>query len=181
MQAPIDIRTIVVRVAALALLLLLILVAVLTTRSLNRLPNTLLYFVQSSETSFRLEAAPRQLPRAQPEAHLRHTLQALIEGPTEAETARGLSSAIPETTTILELRLRDAIVEVDVSEDFASGGGSASMQGRLNQLFYSLTQPSYADGVSLFIEGSPLTYFGGEGLIVDNPWRRGETTTLPSW
>ena len=181
MHTPIDIRTIVVRVAALALLLLLVLVAVLTTRSLNRLPNTLLYFVSSGDTSFRLEAAPRQLPRADPETHLRNTLQALIKGPTEAETGRGLSSSIPEDTRILELLLRDDVVEVNLSEEFGTGGGSASIQGRLNQLFYSLTQPSYADEVSLSVEGNPVYYLGGEGITVDNPWRRGEPDTSPQW
>ncbi len=178
---PVTVRTVIVRVAALALLLLLVLVATLSVRTLNRVPNTLLYFVRSGDTTFTLQSAPRRLPRSEQETHLRRSLQALIDGPSPAERAQGLTSSLPATTEVLNLQLRGSEVRVDLSSAFGAGGGSAEMLGRLFQVFYTLTQPNYVDSVRLFVEGEPVSVFGGEGILVGNPWRRGENTQLPVW
>jgi len=53
------VRTMVIRVAALALLLLLVVVSVLMIRTLNRLPDTIIYLVRSEPTRFHLEAVGR--------------------------------------------------------------------------------------------------------------------------
>ena len=174
-------RTVAVRVGALALLLLLALVATLSVRTLNRVPTTLLYFVRSNDEAFTLERAPRRLPRAEREAYLVSTLQALIAGPDAAEAAGGLASFLPPTTEVLNLRLRGREVRVDFSSAFAVGGGSATLLGRLFQVFYTLTQPSYVDSVRLFVEGEPVSVFGSEGILVGNPWRRVANTPLPVW
>ena len=73
-------RTIALRVAALALLLLLILVSVITIRMLNRLPNSIVYYVKSQETAFTLEGVRRRFDADAPEKRLEAALQALIEG-----------------------------------------------------------------------------------------------------
>lgn len=181
MREPINIRTIVLRVSALSLLLLLILVATLTVRTLNRVPNTLLYFVSAGDTSFSLRGVARNLPKANADTHLKESLQALIDGPIESEEARGLSTALEPDTQILSLRLLGSEVEVNLSDEFIEGGGSATMQGRLNQVFYTLTQPTSVSSVRLLVEGVPITYLGGEGILVDNPWFRAEHGTLPTW
>lgn len=181
MRDPINIRTIVLRVSALSLLLLLILVATLTVRTLNRVPNTILYFVSAADTSFSLRSVARNLPRASADTHLKESLQALIEGPNASEAARGLSTTLGPDIRILGLRVIGSEVEVDLSQAFTEGGGSATMQGRLNQVFYTLTQPSSVTSVRLLVEGVPISYLGGEGILVDNPWYRAEHDTLPTW
>lgn len=181
MREPINMRTIVLRVSALSLLLLLVLVATLTVRTLNRVPNTLLYFVQAHDTTFSLRGVARNLPQAKGDAHLKESLQALIDGPSESEAAQGLRTALEPDTQILNLRLLGSEVEVDLSNDFTEGGGSATMQGRLNQVFYTLTQPTSVSSVRLLVEGVPVSYLGGEGILVDNPWNRAEHETLPTW
>ena len=98
MQTPVNLRTVALRVVALALLLLLALVAGLSVRTLNRVPNTLLYFVHSGDTRFSLQSAPRRLPRAARETYLKRTLEILIEGPNADEQAQGLTSSLPTTT-----------------------------------------------------------------------------------
>ena len=70
---------------------------------------------------------------------------------------------------------------VDFSSAFSVGGGNAELLGRLFQVFYTLTQPSYVDSVRLFVEGEPVSVFGSEGIVVGNPWRRVENTQLPVW
>jgi spore germination protein GerM len=173
-------RTVALRVAALALLLLLALVAVISIRTMQRLPDTVVYFVVTEETHFRLEPSYRHSRTNDLAAALTRAVEALIAGPTASERQRGLSSAIPPDTRLLGLRLDGSTVHIDLSAEFASGGGTASMVGRLYQLLYTLTQPAVVEAVALSIEGERVEALGGEGLIVAQPWRR-TAGGLPVW
>lgn len=180
-MSPQSVRSLVLRVAALALLLLLVLVAVLSVRTLNRVPDSLVYFVRETGNSFTLEGVGRKLEQSGREAHLRAVVEALVRGPTAAERARGLSTTLPEGTRVLELRLAGSRLVLDLSGNVEAGGGTALMSGRLNQLYYSLTQPSYVESVELRVEGVPLVTFGGEGLMLEQPWQRSRHPELPRW
>ena len=170
-------RTIALRVAALALLLLLILVSAITVRMLNRLPNSIVYFVKSQEATFTLEGVRRRFDADTPEERLEAALGALIEGTDET----GLESAFPANAEVRGLELDGDTVTVDLSDEFTRGGGTASMLGRLNQLFYTLTQPTNVSRVSLLIEGESVEALGGEGIPVPQPWTAPEERTLPTW
>ena len=174
-------RTVVLRVVALALLLLLALVAVITVRTLQRLPDTAVYFVTSDGTSFRLAPAYRKAGRGDAAARATRAVAALAAGPTPDEAARGLSSAVPADTQVLGAALSGGTLTIDLSPSFERGGGSAMMVGRLNQLFYTLTRPKDVDGVVLEVEGRRVTVFAGEGIEIPSPWRRADHHDLPVW
>ena len=89
-------RTVVLRVVALSLLLLLALVGVITMRTLQRLPDTLIYFVRDQGTSFTLEPVVRQGGDAGMAVRVRHKVAALSAGPSEQERDAGLASAVHE-------------------------------------------------------------------------------------
>jgi spore germination protein GerM len=175
------VRTVVLRVAALALLLLLALVAVITTRTLNRLPDTVVYFVNSDATHFALEPAYRRAGGGDAAVQAARQVAALAQGPTPDEASRGLSSAVPADVRVLDARLDGRTLSIDLSDAFERGGGSALMTARLNQLFYTLSQPRTIDAVALRIEGGTVTVFGGEGIMVDNPWMRADHPDHPVW
>lgn len=172
-------RTVMLRIAALALLLLLVLVGVLTTRSLSRLPDTIIYFVGSDGNVMQLEPVNRRFRAPNLEAQLNQALEALIAGPTPQEEARGLSNTIPAGTRVLGLSQDGDLVTVNLSSAFEEGGGTAMMFGRLYQLFFTVTQPRGVDRAALYIEGRRLEVFGGEGILVSHPWTRPEA--LPRW
>jgi spore germination protein GerM len=92
----------------------------------------------------------------------------LLAGPSAAES-RTMSSAIPEGTRLLGLSIADGIARVDLSHEFESGGGSASVLGRLAQVAYTLTQFPTVHSVSFLIEGRPVTVFSGEGVVLTEP------------
>lgn len=165
-------RSVTVRVVMLALLLFFALASVISLRIVNRLPDSIVYFVRDEGDYFRLEPAGRRSEEPTLERSLYQAVQALREGVTEAESARGLHSAIPTTLTVYALHIDDSVVHVDISNDFAQGGGTAMLQARLYQLLYTLSQPRDIDAVQLSIEGQPATLLGGEGLLLDSPWRR---------
>lgn len=170
-----------IRVAALAILLLLALLASLGSRTVARLPDTVVYFVRSEDTTFTLVPAYRRTASDHPETHARAAIGELIAGPRPEERTLGLTTALPADLQVRSVDVTRGILHVDLSSDLEEGGGTALMRARLEQLFYTLTQPRQIEGVELSIEGSPLHVFSGEGILVDRPWYRAKHTELPRW
>jgi len=183
------VRTVVLRVVALALLLLLALVAALTMRTLGQLPDVTIYLVRDDGTSFALEPVYRRM-RAEArdaaatthpsEATVRVAVSALATGPSEDEAARGLGSEVPPATRVLGVRFADGVMTIDLSSDFTDGGGTASMLGRLHQVHHTAVRPGGVEAVRILVEGRPLEVLGGEGVMVDQPWRA-PPAGLPRW
>jgi hypothetical protein len=98
-------------------------------------------------------------------------MQALLAGPTRSERNHGISSAIPRGTKLLGISISGGVATVNLSGKFDNGGGSYSMQARLAQVVWTLTQFSTVDSVKFKINGTPTTVFGGEGVTVKNPSR----------
>ncbi|MGH3029851.1 MAG: GerMN domain-containing protein [Gaiellaceae bacterium] len=99
-------------------------------------------------------------------------LEALLRGPDEFEQGYGLSSAIPEGTQLLGLRIEDGIAYVDLTSELESGGGTLSMQMRLAQVVFTLAQFPTVEGVLFSLDGEQVDVIGGEGIVVDQPLHR---------
>src|SRR5687767_126412 len=99
----------------------------------------------------------------------RGAVLALLAGPDAEERARGLATAVPAGSRLLGITVRDSIATVDLSREFESGGGSASVLMRLAQLAHTLTRVPGVRGVELWLEGKIVTTFSGEGLEIDKP------------
>jgi len=116
--------------------------------------------------------------------HAAVAMSRLLEGVgDDATSVPALSTAIPEGTKLLGVGIEEAtgVVIVDLSGDFVSGGGSASIIGRVGQVVYTLTRIDGVSGVRFEIDGVPTTVFGGEGFIVDDPaTREGFDDLLPA-
>jgi germination protein M len=105
-------------------------------------------------------------------------LEALLEGPDSFEEDYGLRSAVPDGTQLLGLKIADGIARVDLTSEFESGGGSASMQMRLAQVVYTITQFPTVKGVVFSLDGEPIDVLGGEGIIIDHPLTRRDYADL---
>jgi germination protein M len=101
----------------------------------------------------------------------RASLNALFEGPTDEEAAASppLTTSIPDGTILLGLDIAGGLATVDLSREFESGGGSASMFGRLAQVVYTLTQFPTVERVAFKLDGEPIDVFSGEGIVLDGP------------
>ena len=99
----------------------------------------------------------------------RSAMEGLLEGPSAAERAAGLTSEIPEGTTLNGVSVANGTVTVDLSGEFDDGGGSASMQSRVAQVVATLTQFPGFERVAFRIDGHPVQSIGGEGVVVDPP------------
>jgi spore germination protein GerM len=169
------------RLVTIALLILLALAAFFSYRTLRRLPNVVVYFVKSEDTSFTLEPGYRRENVSGLEQQLEVAMQRLIDGPNGSEQQRGLSSSVPKDTKLLDLTLQGNQVTVNLSKAFETGGGTSDIQGRVAQVFYTLTQSKAVEKVSLHIEGKSVTVFSGEGIMIENPWTRPSRDVLPRW
>lgn len=94
----------------------------------------------------------------------RGALEALLAGPNAAEKGAGMGSAIPAGTRLLGITIDKGLGTVDVSKEFASGGGSLSMTTRVAQVVYTLTQFDTVERVTIRIDGREVEGIGGEGV-----------------
>lgn len=105
-------------------------------------------------------------------------IEAVLEGPESFEQDYGLSTSVPEGTQLLGLTIEDGIARVDLTSEFESGGGSASMQMRLAQIVYTITQFPTVTGVLFSLDGEPIDVLGGEGVVIDHPLTRRDYADL---
>jgi hypothetical protein len=96
-------------------------------------------------------------------------MRALLAGPTPAELESGLGTAIPAGTRLLGIAIKKGVATVDLTSDYQSGGGSLSMQARLGQVVYTLTQFPTVRRVRFHLDGEPVNVFSGEGIVLDHP------------
>lgn len=106
------------------------------------------------------------------DARLKATLDALLSKTGDPE--QSAFTTIPEKTQLLDASVHEDGVHINLSSEFASGGGSASMTGRLGQIIYTATAQNPSAPVWISINGKPLTLLGGEGLEVSQPMTREE-------
>jgi spore germination protein GerM len=103
-----------------------------------------------------------------PEVVLTKLFGELLENPPKD----GLINTIPENTKLLKAEVNDDGIVIDLSAEFTSGGGGASMIGRLAQVLYTATSFSPDAAVWLKVDGQPLEVLGEEGLEVAQPITR---------
>ncbi len=103
---------------------------------------------------------------------------ALLDGPTDAERAAGFTSAIPSGTRLLGIDIENGVATVDLTSEYQSGGGSASMQTRLGQVVYTLTQFPTVQKVRFRLDGNPVDVFSSEGIVLDHPVGRADYANL---
>jgi sporulation and spore germination protein/immunoglobulin-like protein involved in spore germination len=127
------------------------------------------FFLGSFTDNAGLVPVLREVPQTQ--AVGTAALTALLAGPNEAELSASpaMYTAIPEGTRLLGLRIEGGIATVNLSREFESGGGSASVLGRLAQVVFALTQFPSIQGVRFELDGVPVEVFSGEGVVLTEP------------
>jgi germination protein M len=121
------------------------------------------------------------IPRTQAVATA--AMGALLDGLSDMDepTQPALFTTIPDGTRLLGISIDGGIATVDLSREFESGGGSASVFGRLAQVVYTLTQFPTVEAVTFKLDGEAVTVFSGEGVVLDHPVGRADyTDQLPA-
>lgn len=101
------------------------------------------------------------------------TLKALIRQPLSSAGA-ALGNAVPIDTQVNGVEISGDTAVVDLSSEFEAGGGSLSMQLRVAQVVYTVTQFEGIERVGFKIDGQRVTAIGGEGVSVEPPLTRAD-------
>jgi germination protein M len=136
------------------------------------------FWLGGDEHSEGLVPVLREVPTTQ--AVARAAIEELLRGPAGREVmdGAGISTAVPDGTDLLGISIEGGVATIDLSGEFASGGGSMSTMVRLAQVVYTLTQFPTVQRVILWIDGDLVTVFGSEGLVLDGPVARADFTDL---
>lgn len=127
-----------------------------------------IYLLKDTGRNLELVPLPVEVNAEQPNEVLSAAFNNLLTN-TENATA---SSTIPQGTKLRSLKILDDGIHVDLSTEFTTGGGSASMIGRLAQVIYTATTLQPEAKVWIEVEGKPLEILGGEGLEIESPMTR---------
>lgn len=126
------------------------------------------YWLRDTGTNAELVPTSISVNTNQPNSILEAAFEELLAGPTN----NNVGSTIPQGTKLRSIRVQNDEIYVDLSSEFTSGGGSASMSGRLAQVVYTATSLQPNARVWINVDGEKLEYLGGEGLELDQPLTR---------
>ena len=105
-------------------------------------------------------------------------IKALLAGPTAKERAAGISTAIPKETKLLGISLHKGVATIDLTAEYGTGGGALSVQDRLGQVVYTLTEFPTISRVLFHLDGAPVHVFSSEGIVLDHPVTRDDYVNL---
>ena len=105
-------------------------------------------------------------------------INSLLDGPTPSERVMGFASAVPTGTKLLGIAIHNGVATVDLTSEFQDGAGSRSMQMRLGQVVYTLTQFPTVQKVRFRLDGTPVNVFSSEGIVLDHPVGRPDYSDL---
>lgn len=114
---------------------------------------------------------PSKAPESQ-NTSVKRALTRLLASTGKPEEEGKKSSAIPPTTKLLGTSVKPSGIFINLSKEFAEGGGSTSMQARLAQILYTATERNTKAKVWINVEGKKLESLGGEGIEVKQPLTR---------
>lgn len=126
-------------------------------------------WLNPTNNNIELVSSTMTFPRSvKPDRILETAFETLLAGPKDAK----YTTTIPEGTKLLDLEADKAGIHLNLSQEFVSGGGSASMSSRFAQIIYTATSLNPNDKVWIKVKGKPLESLGGEGVIVNQPMTR---------
>ncbi|MEA5510280.1 GerMN domain-containing protein [Crocosphaera sp. UHCC 0190] len=128
-----------------------------------------IYWLDTTGDRLKLKSSP---VIAQKSLTAEEVLRTALEGLLSGSNTENESTTIPPNTKLLSLKLDKEGVHLNLSSEFTTGGGSASMTGRLAQLLYTATSLEPKAKVWLSVDGKPLDVLGGEGLMIEQPMTR---------
>lgn len=126
------------------------------------------YWLKDTGNNLDLVNKPVTVATQQSNGVLESAFMQLLAGPTDAS----VSSTIPQSTKLRSVTIHNDGIHVDLSQEFTTGGGSASMSSRVAQVLYTATSLQPNAKVWIEVEGKPLEVLGGEGLLLEQPLTR---------
>lgn len=123
-----------------------------TTTAPSAAPVTVSVVIYLVAANGELSAASREVPVPAP---LTAILGALVDGPTNAEAAAGLQSAVPSQTVVTSASVSGGIATVDLGGTFAQLVGPAEIEA-VAQIVFTATAIAGVTGVAFELNGQQV-------------------------
>jgi spore germination protein GerM len=133
----------------------------------ERTVQTVLYFVHVDRRGLptNLGATNRQQPTRLRTVEL--VMRQLLGGPTPQEIGRGLRTAIPAETNLLNVSVADGVATVNLSAPFEAAGPESLHLLRVAQVVFTLAELPNVDSVRFRIHGVPQPVVDQRGVAHD--------------
>jgi spore germination protein GerM len=92
-------------------------------------------------------------------------LIALLDGPTAREAERGIGTEIPLQTRLLQVRVVDTVVEVNLSGEFQAAGSRDSVLLRVAEVVRTLMSTKGVSSVQFLIDGESVGVPTDSGVV----------------
>src|SRR5262249_31702407 len=99
----------------------------------------------------------------------KNSIEELLRGPSGQEMQAGIGSEIPKGTILLGVERKGETIQLNLPRRFASGGGSSSLETRMEQLRRTVEATAGSSKVFLNVEGERLSTTAGDGLEIKQP------------
>ena len=140
-----------------------------TSEKLTDKNSVQVYFIKSPDKIEDFELYPVRRKVSTESDRLLAALEELIKGPNKKELKQDIFTEVPSETKLLGIENAEDRININLSRDFESGGGSTSMKLRLEQLINTVSASSEGKPVYLLLDGEEIKAIGGEGITVPQP------------
>jgi hypothetical protein len=93
-------------------------------------------------------------------------------------STNGFATAVPAGTRLLGISIAHGVATVDLTSQFQAGGDSRSLQLRLAQVVYTVTQFPTVSRVKFELDGAPVNVFSSKGIVLKHPVARNDYKNL---
>lgn len=125
------------------------------------------YFTKVQGMTSITEPVARQIGSMAQAPMLEATLRELLKGPTAEEKAQGFYTEIPKGTRLLGLYHAGNTITVNLSREFAEGGGATTIIQRVAELRRTVQGIEPGHIIEIAIEGQSATTLGSDGLELE--------------
>lgn len=110
-------------------------------------------------------------------------MRQLITGPAAGELAANpaIGSAVPASTRLLGLTIKNGVATVDLSSEFQAGYASSAPDARYGQVVYTLTQFATVKSVAFEFDGQPAGGIPGQRSAYQDQLLRAIFVDHPAW
>lgn len=101
----------------------------------------------------------------------------LLEGPTEAEAASGLRTAVPVGTRLRGVTVEGGTAQIDLSDSFAEVSGENQVPA-VAQLVFTVTGMAGVERVTVAVDGTVIDVPRSDGTLTSGPLTRIDFTAV---
>ena len=141
----------------------------------------LLYLVKIDEEDGTARPAPVQRTVKFKDSPITRTIEALLNGPTETEKRKGMTSFIPDDTELISASIKDGHLVLNFNEKFEENySGREAILLELSQVLLTSFNINQVTKVSILIEGRNKRYITGEGIPLKDVYTKQDLSDLLS-